>query len=80
MSMGEKQQAVYRKPNGDPDGNDYILAEGETSCWIEVDGISVYIMRTNDGVSVDLCPTGKEADVELASCWATFAEAEIEEE
>jgi hypothetical protein len=44
MSMGEKQQAVYRKPNGDPDGNDYILAEGETSCW------------------------------------ATFAEAEIEEE
>lgn len=67
--------ALYHKRDEDGEGNDYVLREGETSCWIEVGDICVYIVRTDEGVAVDLFPTGDEMGSELASCWASFEDA-----
>ena len=33
---------------------DFLLKPGEDSCWITVDKYSVYILRTNTGVRVDI--------------------------
>ena len=48
--------ALTRDNNGV--GNDYVLKEGADSVWIRVDDIAAYVQRTDDGVSVDLCPAG----------------------
>lgn len=56
------------------DGSDYILKEGAGSCWIEVENLSVYIMRTPTGVQVEILPKGEEADQSLADCYADFPE------
>lgn len=60
-----------------PEGVDYTLHPEATSCWITVDNISVYIVRTDEGVVVDLYPKGREAeDPALAGTYAFFTEAE----
>ena len=59
---------------------DYTLSPPHGSCWITVDTVSVYIRRTDEGVSVDLFPKGREMNDSLAGAWATFAEADLEEE
>lgn len=42
---------------------DYTLPPTETSVWITVDNISIYILRTPNGtVDVRLCPKGYEAE------------------
>lgn len=56
--------------------NDYTLADCEVSCWITVDNISVYVMRTDEGVAVDLFPVGLEADGAITSTYAYYDEAE----
>ena len=53
---------------------DYKLEEG--SAWITVGNISVYIRKSDEGVSVDLFPLGDEMTESLAGTWLTFAEAE----
>lgn len=60
----------------EPSGSDYVLREGVGSCWVEVDNISVYIIRTPQGVTVELLPKGVEADQSLADCSATFDDAD----
>lgn len=42
--------------------NDYVLNEGETSVWIEVDGLAVYVRRNefSDAVIVEVYPVGAE--------------------
>lgn len=42
--------------------NDYVLAEGETSVWVEVDGISIYIRRRDRGIEVSAYPVRQEND------------------
>ena len=56
--------------------NECVLAKG--SCWITVGSISVYVVKTDEGVVVDLYPLGCEDAVGLGSIWATFAEAQEE--
>ncbi len=49
----------------DPDTgveNDYTLRDEHPSVWITVDTISVYIRRTDEGVTVKLYPKGNEDD------------------
>lgn len=58
------------------DENDYTLRDGETSCWITVDNISVYIVRTDEGVVVDLFPRYLEMECAIASTYAFFNEAQ----
>lgn len=42
--------------------NDYVLAEGETSVWVEVDGAAIYIRRHDGEFVVSAYPVGKEND------------------
>ena len=61
--------------NPDDQATDYELMEGHQSCWITVNNISVYIRRTDEGVSVQLYPLNNEFEDSLGETWATFAEA-----
>ena len=62
------------------EGLDYTLHPDAHSVWITVDNISVYIVRTDEGVSVDLFPKGREGDESIAGTWALNQEAATEEE
>jgi len=65
-------QQALKQTEGDID---YELNQEYQSCWITVNNISVYVLRTSDGVSVDLLPLGKEDKPPIASTYATFADA-----
>ena len=55
--------------------NEYEL--GESSCWITVNNISVYVQRTDEGVAVDLWPVGLEdRPLSVSGTWLTFVEAQ----
>jgi len=60
--------------------SDYYLKDNATSVWITVGDISVYVMRTDEGVVVDLYPLDNENDESLASTYAFFSEVTDEEE
>jgi hypothetical protein len=63
------------------DGADYILKEDHNSCWITVGNLSVYVVRTDEGVSVDVYPHFKEAESgPISSLWALFADAETDDD
>lgn len=57
-------------------GSDYILRKAHKSVWITVGNISVHVVRTDEGVSVDLYPVGEEMEDPICGTWALFAEAE----
>lgn len=52
--------------------DDYILVEDQ--CWVEVKGFAIKIMKTDEGVVVDVWPTGKEIDSPIASTYAFDSE------
>jgi hypothetical protein len=54
-------------------GGDYTLTP-DNSCWITVDGFSVYIHRTDEGVVVDITAKGHEDETPLGSTYAFTAE------
>ena len=56
-------------------GTDFTLIEGATGCWITVDGLSVHIIRTDEGVVADIYTKGGEDDAPIAGTWAHFNEA-----
>lgn len=58
----------------EPDCCDYTLNQG--SCWVTVDDLSIYILRTDLGVCVDVCPRGQEADETIAALCAPFPEVD----
>ena len=62
-----------------PGENDYTLKAGETSCWITVDDLSVYVVRTDEGVVVDIFPRWEEAEDPIASTWALNDEGRNED-
>lgn len=68
---------VVDKLNEDPGLLDISIPEDEKSLWITVGNISVYVVRTDEGVCVDLY--AKEAEdmdeAHLAGCYAFFDEA-----
>lgn len=45
----------------DDQGTDYELDPDFSSCWVEVDTVSVWIRRAGDSVIVELCRTGEES-------------------
>lgn len=55
--------------------NDYAMHESATSCWITVNNISVYIVRTDEGVVVDLHKANGEMEDAIASTYAFFSDA-----
>lgn len=54
--------------------NEYELGDKERAVWIGVDGISVYVARNDEGVSVDLYAKGHE-DESLMGTYLHFDEA-----
>lgn len=58
----------------EPDCCDYTLNQG--SCWVTVGDVSIYILRTDLGVGVDVCPRGREAGETLAALYAPFPEVD----
>ena len=63
----------------DADGNRDFVLEG-MSCWITVGTAAIHIMRTDDGVAVDLYRDGHEMDALVGGTWATWDEFRGEEE
>jgi hypothetical protein len=61
----------------DPD-QDYVLESG--AVWITVGSISVHVKKGDDGVGVTLYPLHREDDESLTETWATYAEAEDDDE
>ena len=55
---------------------DYVLEQDHDTVWITVDNISVYIIRTDEGVVVDLFPLGLEARESIAGTYAFRTEAQ----
>lgn len=53
-----------------PGENDYTLKADEMSCWITVDDLSVYVVRMDGGVSVEIYPHWEEFDDAIASTYA----------
>ena len=61
------------------DGNectDFKLGESHRSCWISVDNMSIYIVRTEEGVIADIFAKGEEGCSPLASTYAFHTDAE----
>jgi len=65
---------------GDPSCSDYTLDCNATSVWITIGNLSVYVMRTDEGVAVDLIPKGKEWCPAIASTWALDSEGIVEDD
>jgi hypothetical protein len=59
---------------------DYDLVAPHERVWIGVKGISVCIVDTGEGVVVDLFANGREYDGSIASTYASYNEAEVEDE
>lgn len=49
---------------------DYTLKKGERSCWITVDNLSIYIIRTDEGILVEIYRKGHEAEDAIGVIWA----------
>lgn len=59
---------------------DYQMPKDRQSVWITVGNIAVYIKQDDEGVAVDLFSANDETSDCLTSCWATYAEAEPDED
>ncbi len=60
-------------------GCDFTLLDDQVSAWVTIGNISVYLKRCDEGVSVDLFPSGGEGEGSIASTYALFEEAQTEE-
>lgn len=60
-------------------GSDYVLNADANSVWIEIGSLSVYIKRDDEGVSVDIYPTGDEMNNAIVSTWAEYSEGIVDE-
>lgn len=56
--------------------NDYILRDDERSCWVRVGGIAVNIIRTDEGVVVNVWNYGNTSGGSLASAHVFNVDAE----
>lgn len=65
-TLGEALESV-----GD-EGTDYRLSEDHGSCWVEVDGLAIYIVRGAATLDIEVYPAGREMDQELATIQVPF--------
>lgn len=54
---------------------DFLLVPDAPSAWVRIDNIAVHLRRTEDGVIVELFPSGAEDEEALASCHEFFQDA-----
>ena len=67
------------RPSDDESRDTDCVLHGD-SCWITVGDASVYLSKSDDGVSVDVYPLGKEMDGSIIDAWVTWDELKTEEE
>ena len=63
--------------------NDYEFQSqpnGYHSCWITIKNLSVYIVKTDEGIMLEVYPLGREYDEALISTYVFFNEANDMEE
>lgn len=70
------ENGVLKCINNDDQGTDYKLHPQANSCWILVGNISVYVIRKESGVEVELYPRNHEDRHELDWAHASFDEAQ----
>jgi len=80
LTLGEVESA----PLQHDDGNDYTMTE-EGSFWVTIENLALYVVRSEEGVSVSICarfPTDACADNsnDLAQAYASFADAPDEDD
>ena len=68
----EKKSTGALTQEKDASDTDYILQEGYSSAWVTVGTISVYIVRTDEGVDVAMYPHYDENSDPLAWCSAKY--------
>lgn len=56
---------------------DFVLESG--SMWVTVGNLSVYIVKTDEGVAVDVYPHHDEMNMSLGGTWVLFQEGESDE-
>ena len=74
--MTEPQTYEYTEDRRELPEGDYVLKDG--AGWFSVNGLSVRIKATDEGVVVDIYPEGKEDEDSIASTYA-FSNEEKEE-
>ena len=62
------------------DTDNQLLGEGDytmtdDSLWVTVEDLAVYILRTEDGVSVQVYADGREMEPELGDVFVRFEQA-----
>jgi hypothetical protein len=78
--MKDLEATLISEHPEDPNCTDYVLDPEASSVWITVGNISVYIMRTDEGVAVDLLPLHREGEAAIGSTWALDSEGESDEQ
>lgn len=61
------------------EASDYELPKDCQSVWVGVDGFSIYICRTDEGVVVDIFQKDRETDSAIAGTYAFTHELEVAE-
>jgi hypothetical protein len=69
--MNHEHTPALELTNDRDQATDYRLREDAPSCWIEVDGIALYIIRTPPGVLVMAHHTGREGEDPINEMWVT---------
>lgn len=67
----QSNSSLMRKTCALKDG-DYLLKDG--AAWLEVDGFSIRVARTDEGVAVDIYKNGHEMEDAIASTYAFTSE------
>lgn len=56
--------------------NEFVLSPEARGAWVDVDNLTVHIIRTDEGVVVDIHPNPMKEEIEpIASTYAFFNEA-----
>jgi hypothetical protein len=55
----------------------YELPSGQTEAWIKIGNLSVYVCRTDVGVSASIYPAGKEDGDYLGETYANFTDGDV---
>ena len=61
----------------DGESNEYKMKDD--GCWIADENLTVHIIKTDEGVVVDVYGLHQENEDAIASTWAAFNEAEVDE-
>jgi|21_taG_2_1085346.scaffolds.fasta_scaffold02175_19 hypothetical protein len=59
------------------DHDEITLSKSQRRIWVTVNNISICIVRTDEGVVVDMWPLGQEGSTSMATTYAFFKDADL---